>query len=208
MVQVRHQSEARFNVLLTEDRDHAIEHWTQQLPRLLEPIGVATYRARSGREALDIADRTPFHVAVIDLLTPATPATATAAPTAPARAAATRQGLGEGADDASATAPSATASASRSPRPGGLWLLEVFHRRPSRPPILVVNNGAYDWRRTQRYLNEALRLGAFTVINQPVDLEALLQAIRRLLDRQYAGHWPAPARAGHSPRPPQQEKIQ
>ena len=176
MVQVRHNpaGEACFNVLLTEDREHAIEHWTQQLPRLLEPFGVRTRLARSGLDALAEADRTRFHAAVIDLLTPAephTPATRTSEP-----------GTGNAGGKASGGGGGA--------RPGGLWLLEVLQRRPNRPPIVVVDNGAYEWRRAQRYLNEALRLGAFTVISQPVDLESLLQAIRRLLDRRYAGHWP------------------
>ena len=169
MVQVRHEraGEGCFNVLLTEDREHAIEHWTRQLPRLLEPFGVRTWLASSGLNALAEADRTRFHAAVIDLLTPAEPA-----PTRSTPGAAGRASTGGGA------------------RPGGLWLLEVLQRRPNRPPIVVVDNGAYEWRRAQRYLNEALRLGAFTVISQPVNLEALLQAIRRLLDRRYAGHWP------------------
>ncbi|MFA9477134.1 response regulator [Phycisphaerales bacterium AB-hyl4] len=147
----------RFNVLLTQDRDHAIEHWTRQLPRLLEPQGVHAHLARTGREAVDLATRLDVHAAVVDLLTPA--------------------------DD--------MRSASRDPMPGGLWLLQVLRRKPNRPPVVVVANDAYTLRQAQRFLNEALRLGAFSVINRPVDLDPLLQVIRRLIDRRYAGAWPA-----------------
>lgn len=157
MVSVRPANPPRFNVLLTQDRDHAIEHWTRQLPRLLEPQGVCAHLARTGREAVELASQLDLHAAVVDLLTPA----------------------GD------------TRTASRDPLPGGLWLLQVLRRKPNRPPVVVVANDAYTLRQAQRFLNEALRLGAFSVINRPVELDPLLQVIRRLIDRRYAGHWPA-----------------
>ncbi len=68
----------RFNVLLTEDRPHPGEHWTRQLPRLLEPLGVRAYVARCGTEAVELAERYAIHAAVIDLATPRDPAHAPA----------------------------------------------------------------------------------------------------------------------------------
>ena len=62
--------DSRFRVLLTQDRPYPAEHWTSQLPRLLEPQGVAAYLARSGREAIDLAEQFEMHAAVIDLATP------------------------------------------------------------------------------------------------------------------------------------------
>lgn len=73
---------------------------------------------------------------------------------------------------------------------GGLSLLELLRRRPERPPAVVINTRAYSQRQLQRLLNEALRRGAFSVINRPADLEALLAAIQRVIDRRYQGHWP------------------
>jgi CheY-like chemotaxis protein len=60
----------RFNVLVTEDRAHGPEYWTIQLARLLEPQGVTTFVARSGREAVALAGRESLHAAVIDLNIP------------------------------------------------------------------------------------------------------------------------------------------
>ncbi|HEX7008623.1 MAG TPA: hypothetical protein VF184_01490 [Phycisphaeraceae bacterium] len=160
---------ARFNVLLTEDREHAVEHWTQQLPRLLEPMGVQAFLTRTGREALDLASRLEIHAAVVDLLTPA------GDPHQPA---------------------------GRASYPGGLWLLELLRRLPTYPPVVVVSDGGLSQRQVQRCLNEALRLGAFAVVNRPVEIESLLEVIRRLVDRRYAGGWPTLARPSQSPRRP------
>ncbi|QQE12881.1 response regulator [Planctomycetota bacterium] len=148
---------SRFKVLLTEDRDHAIEHWTHQLPRLLGPQGVEAIVAKTGREAIDITSRTDIHAAVIDLATP---------------------------QDAMNRAYTSSGV------PGGIWLLEVLSRLPQNLPIVIVNSRTYTPRQIHRFLHDALRLGAFSVINQPVELEKLLTVIQRILQRQYDGQWP------------------
>lgn len=155
---------SRFNVLLTEDRPHAPEHWTAQLPRLLEPQGIAAYVARSGAEAMALVARLEIHAAIIDLATPLEQAP-TAKPTLSSEAA-------------------------------GLRLLELFHRLPHRPAMVVIHRPAFN-READRLLREALRLGAFSVMHKPIELEQLLAVFRRLLDRHYRGHWPRP-----SARPP------
>ena len=60
MVQAAHPT--RFTVLLANDQ----EVWHDNVRRLLEPQGVQTLSARSGREALDVMQRQPVHVAVLD----------------------------------------------------------------------------------------------------------------------------------------------
>ena len=95
----------RFRVLLTEDRDHPNEHWTRQLGRMLEPMGVESLIASSGHEALAMVKEGTIHAAVIDMATPAQ--------------------LGVHDDD------------------GGLWLLEVLHRLPNHPPVVVVNSRSW-----------------------------------------------------------------
>jgi DNA-binding response OmpR family regulator len=152
----RSQFGARLNLLLTEHRQQAPEHWARQLPRLLASHGIEPYTVSTGREAFDLAERVPIHAALIDLATP----------------------LGE-----------------RRQQPeeafGGLSLLELLRRMPDQPPVVVINSRAYSERQLQRLLNEALRRGAFSVIDRPRDLEALLAAIQRMIDRRYHGHWPA-----------------
>jgi CheY-like chemotaxis protein len=52
----------RLNVLLAHDS----EGWQDVVRQLLEPQGVQTVAARSGREALELIQSTQIHVAVLD----------------------------------------------------------------------------------------------------------------------------------------------
>lgn len=56
----------RFTVLLAD----ANEDWHQTVSRLLQPQGVHTLSTRSGREALELLERTPVHCAVLDAQMP------------------------------------------------------------------------------------------------------------------------------------------
>ena len=53
---------SRFTVLLANEA----EGWHQTVRSLLEPQGVATVTARSGREALDLVRQRQIHVVVLD----------------------------------------------------------------------------------------------------------------------------------------------
>jgi two-component system sensor histidine kinase RpfC len=52
----------RFTVLLANEQ----EGWHQTVRQLLQPQGVETVSARSGREALNLMESRPFHCAVLD----------------------------------------------------------------------------------------------------------------------------------------------
>lgn len=151
----------KLTVLLTEDRDYPDEHWTVQVSRLLEPMGVAAYLARNGKEAVDLAAELEFHVAVIDLGTPKSP-----------RRQPTSRLHGTG------------------PSLDGLWILEQLRRLPKRPPVVVVDGPAFSRSEAERVLRDALRLGAFSVLHKPVQIEQLLAVFQRLVDRRYEGYWP------------------
>ena len=66
MVQHASQPGGRFKVLLANEQ----EGWHQTVRRLLEPQGVQTLSARSGREALELIESTPVHVVVLDTQMP------------------------------------------------------------------------------------------------------------------------------------------
>src|SRR3954468_14107516 len=64
MVQTQHNN--RFTVLLANEQ----EGWHNTVRQLLEPQGVETIVARSGREALNLLESRPIHVAVLDTQMP------------------------------------------------------------------------------------------------------------------------------------------
>lgn len=57
---------SRLTVLLANEQDG----WHQTVRKLLEPQGVSTVTARSGREALQLMESKPIHVAVLDTQMP------------------------------------------------------------------------------------------------------------------------------------------
>ncbi len=148
MTTVRHN---RLTVLLTDVE----EPWSQQLPRLLEPQGVHSVRARSVDEALRILEQQQIHAALVDMALPLETGSSTVS------------------------------------TPGGLKLLRVIRRLQPAPPTVVVRGRRFDARLDDRLLGEALKLEAFSVLDEPVQLEQLLQVMRRLLERYYGGHWPS-----------------
>src|SRR3954471_6542051 len=62
MQMVQTSGHNRLTVLLANEQ----EGWHQTVRGLLEPQGVQTLTARSGREALDLIESQPVHVAVLD----------------------------------------------------------------------------------------------------------------------------------------------
>ncbi|HVZ94730.1 MAG TPA: response regulator [Phycisphaerales bacterium] len=152
----------------------SVETWADQLPRLLEPLGVKAWAVRSGREAAEAVRRTPIHLAVVDLSLPMDTCCG------PASAAA-----GNVRGNASVNQAPSPATAEEA----GCRLLELLARQPSPPPTILIRP-----RRTRgedsRLLAGALRAGAFAVLDRPVHLEALLEALRRALRRHYADRWP------------------
>jgi two-component system sensor histidine kinase RpfC len=63
---VQDQSTNRFTVLLANEQ----EDWHQTVRGLLQPQGVQTVSAHSGREALELLESIPVHVAVLDAQMP------------------------------------------------------------------------------------------------------------------------------------------
>ncbi|MBL8876912.1 MAG: hypothetical protein JNM86_14035 [Phycisphaerae bacterium] len=153
----------RLNLLLSYAGWHQ-DPWVDRLPKLLEPMGVLSHRAESGREAQDVIKSIPIHIAVVDLGLPLDP---------------TSQDLRD-----AASAPEL--------EEGGARLLELLHRMSTPPPTVVVKR-ARSQRDDHRDMAQALRMGAFAVVDRPHDvhdLNVLLEVLRRCLGRFYKGRWP------------------
>lgn len=147
----------RLNLLLScaSWRD---DSWADRLPRLLEPMGVWSVRARSAREAEHVIRIVPVHIAVVDLGLPFDD----------------EVGAGRSADEA------------------GTRILELLRRLADPPPTVIVK-APRTHRDDARHLNAALRCGAFAVVDRTaIDLEQMLEVLRRCLRRFYHDRWPGP----------------
>jgi len=72
---------------------------------------------------------------------------------------------------------------------GGVRLLHLLARLETPPPTIVVRRPR-ESRADARLLNQALRQGAFAVVDRPVQLELMLDVFRRALSRHYMNRWP------------------
>ena len=131
----------RLRVLLANEQ----EGWHQTVRGLLQPQGVETLSARSGRDALHLLETTPIHLAVLDVHMP---------------------GL------------------------GGLQVVRLIREQrrtaaePAPPAILLADD------LSQQVMREALGMSVFSVLSKPVDFNALLDAMARIVRRHYANKWP------------------
>ena len=128
------------------------QNFAEQLPRLLEPIGIECLRVGSAEEATTLLQVRPVHIAVIDLRIP----------------------LDRSADE-----------------PGGERLLKILRRLDAPPPTVVVRPRPATVRGSARGLSNALREGAYTVMDGPIKIEPMLEVLRRIVRRHYADHWSA-----------------
>lgn len=138
------------------------EHaFADQLPLMLDRFGIQCLRAESGDEASEVIRRARVHIAVIDLSIPMHPMSS-----------------------------QARASSGRSVA-AGPRVLQLLRRLDQPPPTIVVRPRQVDESESGRMLMEALREGAFCVLDDPVPIESMLQVLERVVRRHYHDHWPA-----------------
>ncbi|MHC4220713.1 MAG: hypothetical protein ACYSU7_19930 [Planctomycetota bacterium] len=72
----------------------------------------------------------------------------------------------------------------------GARILQLLRRLQEPPPTVVIRPRQAVARDSARSLAAALREGAFSVLDRPIDLEMMLEVMRRILRRHYADVWP------------------
>ena len=151
---------SRFTVLLANEQ----EGWHQTVRRLLEPQGVQTLSARSGREALRLIESTPVHAAVLDAHMPQLGGLQVVRMLRELHKA-------EQAKDRERDREAAPTAA-----PMGAPVL---------PPAILLADDL-----TSTLLREALGMHVFSVLSKPVDFNVLLDALARVLRRYHRSRWP------------------
>ncbi len=140
------------------------QSFAEQLPRLLEPMGIRCVQVGSGQEATQAIQKLTVHIAVVDLAIPLQAGTAA--------------------------------------QPAGPRVLQLLRRLDQPPPTVVVRPPQASARESARTLADALREGAFAVLDRPVRLESMLEVLRRILQRHYANIWPASGQGNPTIPPP------
>ena len=74
-------------------------------------------------------------------------------------------------------------------RDAGLRILELLARLEHPPPTVVIRRRCTP-REGSRGLASALAAGAFAVVDRPIQLETVLDIMRRVVRRHYADQWP------------------
>ncbi len=187
--------DARLNLLLTplpqkSAAEGQSQPWHKTLAQLLEPLGVRTFEAASGSHAVELIERIPIHLAVVDTRLPAISGLNVL------------QLIQKLRDQASATPPSAP------PPPmqfnlhmevhdnadGSQRRIEVrFDARPAcskpqGPAVILIAPPAPD--QDRQLLQDALKFNAFSVLSEPVDVNVALETMARALKRFHQNQWP------------------
>ena len=157
----------RFKVLLANEQ----EGWHQTVRQLLQPQGVETVSARSGREALNLLETRPFHCAVLDTQMPQ---------------------LG----GLQVIKLLREMQARRSQTSGGSNASNGTNAAFMVPPAILLANQL-----TSHLLHEALGMHIFSVLSKPVDFNLLLDTLARVLRRHYENKWPGDPRETDSRGP-------
>jgi CheY-like chemotaxis protein len=150
----------RFNLLLSYAGWDA-DPWVERLPRLLDPMGVRSLHAGSGREATEVIERHPVHVAVVDLGLP----------------------FESPGDGDSGDAPADEGG------PRLLHLLARLDTPP--PTLVIKRRrSARDDRREIAAALRAGAFAVLDRPREPADVELVLKLLQRVLRRHYADRWP------------------
>ena len=180
--------ESRLNLLLTHQEHVPLQGqtWYQTLQQLLSPLGVRTFEATSGTQAVDLIERHPIHLAVVDSRLPSISGM---------NVLQLIQKLQDQPNPAAAETSSfrmemkmeEQSDAGRTRR-----RIEVrFDSRPAEaklgPAVILIAPP----QQSQQLLHEALKFNAFSVLSEPVDVNLMLEVMARALRRFHQNQWPA-----------------
>ena len=151
----------RLNLLLSHAHWQS-ECWADRLPPLLEPMGIQSYVAQTGKQASKVIATVPIHIAVVDLSLPLDGGAA-----------------GEAEQQANV-------------EEGGTRILELLSRLEQPPPTLVLKRGRThrDDAREMATALRTGAFAVLDRPRSLSDINTLLEAMRRVLTKFYSGRWP------------------
>jgi len=186
-------ADVRLNLLLTPPAQSAgkSQPWHQTLSQLLMPLGVRTFEASDGPHAVELIERLPIHLAVVDARLPTISGI---------NVLQLVQRLREQHDRAQKQQPTQSAGfqfqmhvEEKTTEGQTQRRIEVrFDARPAKPvggPVVILIAPPPPQQDPQ-FLQEALKFNAFSVLSEPVDVNLALDTMARALKRFHQNQWP------------------
>ncbi len=185
--------DARLNLLLTHEEsrpylDQSQQPWYRTISHMLAPLGVRTFEATSGAQAVEFIERHPIHVAIVDSRLPAISGL---------NILQLVQKLCVQKLPPVAGQPESTGTLHLQMRVEQRTDEGVTQRRidvkvnarpapPSTPTVILLTPPQHD----DQLLHEALKFNAFSVLSEPVDVNLLLDLMARALRKFHQNQWP------------------
>ncbi len=191
----------RLNLLLTPPPTRAAggegQPWHQTLTHLLLPLGVRTFEATSGAQAVELIEKHPIHLAVVDTRLPSISGINVLQLIQKLR----EQQQSPPGENENAPADNQPPTGfhfrmqvkEEAPNAQGQRRIEVrFDARPAqlRPAPAVILIAPPPQQQDPQLLQEALKFNAFSVLSEPVDVNLALEVLARALKRFHQNQWP------------------
>ncbi len=192
--------DSRLNLLLTpppppkDAPGQPVQPWHQTVSRLLVPLGVRTFEANSGTEAVDLIERHPIHLAVVDTRLPSISGMNVLQLIQRLR----ERGQHLPAPPVSRPEPTAefrlhmqmeekTAEGQR--RIEVRIDAQIPQAMKACGPVVILIAPRPE-EQDKQLLQEALKFNAFSVLTEPVDVNLALDVLARAMKRWFSGQWP------------------
>lgn len=185
--------QTRLNVLLThsagpENRSGGYaptmerQPWYRTVSHVLSPLGVKTFEATTGQEAMAVIEQHPIHLAVVDTQLPGVNGLGVA------RLIQKMQQHAAARESSFRVHVDMTSSQSGQTR----HVQVRFEHKQLVSPTVILLTPERTVESGSQVLQDALNFGVFSVLSQPVQLDMVLDVMARAMRRFYENQWPSP----------------
>jgi CheY-like chemotaxis protein len=191
-------ADARLNLLVTHEEPRkgtAVEsqRWYQTLSAMLSPMGVQTFEATSGPQAVKLIEERPIHLAVVDTRLPDIGGMNVLKLIHKIRDRAERPDFSAALGTSSASTFSMQMKMETEERTdAGVTRRRIevkfdgqAERTPVSPVVFLLTPQP-----TSQVMQEALKFNAFSVLAEPVDVNLMLEMMARAMKRFHQNQWP------------------
>jgi CheY-like chemotaxis protein len=190
-------AESRLNLLVTHEdarpgtpRVGELQRWYETLSQMLLPLGVQTFEATSGPQAVKLIEERPIHLAVVDTRLPDIGGMNVLKLIQKIRDRAQKPDFLSG-PDPQKTQIRFQMQVEEKDNAGNVQRrIEVkfdgqAERMPVYPVVFLLTPQP-----TDKVMQEALKFNAFSVLAEPVDVNLMLEMMARAMKRFHQNHWP------------------